>query len=87
MDEGRLPLKKYQEYKRWKATQTISSVGSKGNRKYRSREPKHIFGEKFVRAVFNSVYEGKVTLSKASKYLDGLSLKDMHQLGEYLIGN
>ena len=54
-----------------------------GSRKYRYREPKHIFGDPFVRTVLDAVNARHVTLAKASSYLDGLKIKDLHQLEHY----
>ena len=51
-----------------------------GTRMYRHREPKHIFGDRFVRTVLNSLSARRITLSKASGYLDGLKIADVHEL-------
>lgn len=87
LDEGRLPQSKYAAYKSWWNSQGSAAEDAKGSRKYRHREPKHIFGGEFVRVVIGSMQAGKVTLNKASKYLDGISIRDLHQLEAHLAGH
>ena len=73
----------YQNYRRWLDQQHISDeVG--GSRKYRYREPLHIFGEKFVKTVLDAVHSENLTISRASDYLDGLKIKDVHELERYV---
>lgn len=53
-------------------------------RTYRHREPMNIFGKPFVYAVFDSLHNKKITLSKASTYLDNLKITDVRQLEQYV---
>jgi len=57
-----------------------------GSRAYRNREPRHIFGDTFVRTVLDSLYARHITLAKASGYLDNLKIKDLHQLERLYAG-
>jgi hypothetical protein len=57
-----------------------------GSRKYRHREPKHVFGDTFVRTVLDALNARHITLAKASSYLDSLKIKDLHQLERYYAG-
>lgn len=53
-------------------------------RTYRHREPMNVFGKPFVYAVFDSLHNKKITLSKASTYLDNLKITDVRQLEQYV---
>lgn len=79
MDVGRLPQSKYKAYRQWR-DQLVITQDDGGSRMYRHREPKHIFGDTFVRTVLDSLYARQITLAKASSYLDSLKIKDLHQL-------
>jgi len=54
---------------------------------YRHREPRHIFGDRYVRTVLNSLSARRISLSKASSYLDGLKIADVHELERHLAGS
>ncbi len=85
LDEGRLSQDKYLEYRAWRKSQTPKESTS-GTRQYRYREPKNIFGENYVRAVLQSLQNGKLSLYKASKSLDGISVKNLRQLESHITG-
>ncbi|MBA3022944.1 MAG: ImmA/IrrE family metallo-endopeptidase [Sideroxydans sp.] len=85
LDAGRLPQSRYEAYRHWCRQVPIVEEG-RGSRKYRNREPMHIFGDTFVRAVLDSLYARHITLAKASGYLDNLTIKDLHQLERYYAG-
>lgn len=79
MDAGRLSEALYRAYRKWRSA-SICPQDESGNRMYRHREPKHIFGDKFVRTVFDALNAKQITLARASDYLDGLKITDLHQL-------
>ena len=83
---GRLTQATYQAYRAWslEAGQNIKEEG--GTRMYRHREPKHIFGDRFVRTVLNSLSARRITLSKASSYLDSIKIADVHELERHYAG-
>lgn len=85
LDSGRLSQRQYQEYRRWRE-RSLTSQTESGSRLYRHREPKHVFGDPFVRTVLDALNARHVTLAKASSYLDGLKIKDLHQLERYYAG-
>jgi Zn-dependent peptidase ImmA (M78 family) len=85
LDAGRLPQGRYEAYRQWVAQVPIIEEGG-GSRAYRNREPRHIFGDTFVRTVLDSLYARHITLAKASGYLDNLKIKDLHQLERYYAG-
>lgn len=85
LDEGRLSQDKYREYRAWRKKQSPKELLS-GTRQYRHREPKNIFGENYVRAVLQSLQSGKLSLYKASKSLDGISVKNLRQLESHITG-
>jgi len=85
LDAGRLPQNQYEAYRQWRA-QTVLTQEERGSRKYRNREPKHIFGDTFVRTVLDALYAKHITLAKASSYLDSLKIKDLHQLERHYAG-
>lgn len=79
LDVGRLPPSQYTAYRQWRATLPIQEPAS-GTRMYRYREPKHVFGDTFVRTVLDALNARHITLARASSYLDSLKIKDLHQL-------
>jgi Zn-dependent peptidase ImmA (M78 family) len=79
LDGGRLSQQEYVAYRRWRDGLPSEEADS-GTRMYRHREPKSIFGDNFVRTVLGALNGRHITLSKASSYLDGLSLNDLHKL-------
>lgn len=85
LDTGRLPQTRYTAYREWWGQQPVS-VGDGGNRMYRHREPKHVFGDTFVRTVLDALNARHITLAKASGYLDSLKIKDLHQLERHYAG-
>ena len=85
LDTGRLPQSQYAAYRQWRAQPDTQQTDS-GSRMYRHREPKHVFGDTFVRTVLDALNARHVTLAKASSYLDSLKIKDLHQLEHYYAG-
>ncbi|MBB5199841.1 ImmA/IrrE family metallo-endopeptidase [Glaciimonas immobilis] len=85
LDSGRLSQQQYAAYRRWHAGLQVPQLDG-GSRAYRSREPIHIFGDTFVRAVLGALSRRRITLSKASNYLDGLKINDLHQLEKHYAG-
>jgi Zn-dependent peptidase ImmA (M78 family) len=85
LDEGRLSEKDYVKYREWSEKRQLNRVDS-GVRTYRYREPKHLFGDGYVRAVLGALTAGHITLNKASTYLDNLKITDLHQLERHYAG-
>jgi Zn-dependent peptidase ImmA (M78 family) len=85
LDAGRLPQSQYTAYRQWRAKLPILEAES-GTRMYRYREPKHVFGDTFVRTVLDALNARHITLAKASTYLDSLKIKDLHQLENLYAG-
>lgn len=85
LDNGRLPYQKYAAYRAWRAGLQFPQIDG-GSRAYRNREPKHIFGDTFVRTVLGALSGRRITLAKASSYLDGLKINDLHQLERHYAG-
>ena len=79
LDAGRLNQNNYRAYRVWRASQSIRKDDG-GSRIWRHREPRHLFGDPFVRTVLDSLSANHITLNKASSYLDNLKIKDVHQL-------
>lgn len=79
LDAGRLTNSQYVAYRNWRAA-SVKSISESGNRKYRHREPRHVFGNVFVRTVLDALDARHITLAKASSYLDNLKISDLHQL-------
>ncbi len=84
-DAGRLSNQLYDAYRHWRR-QIAPTTEEGGARLYRHREPVHIFGDTYVRTVLNSLSARKLTLAKASTYLDSLKIKDLHQLERFYAG-
>lgn len=78
----------YQEYIDYKnaqlAKEATKTRSSPIPRTYRHREPMNVFGKPFVYAVFDSLHNKKITLAKASTYLDNLKIKDVRQLEQHV---
>ncbi len=85
LDAGRLSQNQYLAYRQWRS-QSPTKKTDGGSREWRHREPKHIFGDTFVRTVLDSLNERQITLAKASSYLDSLKIKDLHQLQRHYAG-
>jgi len=85
LDAGRLQQSQYTAYRQWRAKLPILEAES-GTRMYRYREPKHVFGDTFVRTVLDALNARHITLAKASTYLDNLKIKDLHQLENLYAG-
>lgn len=85
LDVGRLPQSEYQSYRQW-WRQSRPFPEGRGNRQYRYREPKHIFGNTFVRTVLDALNAQHITLAKASSYLDNLKIQDLHKLERHCVG-
>jgi Zn-dependent peptidase ImmA (M78 family) len=82
LDAGRLTQDQYIAYRQWRSNQPFPEQGG-GSRMYRHREPSHIFGDTFVRTVLDALNSRYITLAKASSYLDGLKVNDLHELERY----
>jgi hypothetical protein len=85
LDAGRLPQSQYAAYRQWRAQLAVTPEDG-GTRMYRHREPKHVFGDTFVRTVLDALNARHITLAKASSYLDSLKIKDLHQLERHYAG-
>ena len=87
LDSGRLPRQDYLNYRAWRALPVAAIVeAGRGARIYRHREPKHIFGDRFVRTILDALSSQRITLAKASSYLDGLKVSDVHELERHYAG-
>lgn len=83
LNAERITKSQYTAYKQWKEEMPIIQKDG-GNRLNRYREPKHVFGDTFVRTVFDALDARHITLAKASSYLDNLKIKDLHQLERHI---
>ena len=86
LDSGRLTQEKYAAYRAHVRGLVVEDDDSGGNRSYRHREPKHIFGDMFVRTVLSAFGARRITATKACSYLDGLKLTDLHSLERHVAG-
>ena len=85
MDSRRLPRQLYAAYRQWRKEQQAEDKDG-GNRAYRHREPKHVFGDVYVRTVLDALSGKRISLSKACSYLDNLKIKDVHLLERHYAG-
>jgi Zn-dependent peptidase ImmA (M78 family) len=83
LDSNRLPAARYTSYRQWWRENWKPPSSEGGVRTYRHREPIHIFGDKFVRTVLDALNARQITLAKASSYLDGIKIGDVHKLEQY----
>ena len=86
LDAGRLPQERYTAYRAHVRSLLFDEYEATGSRAYRHREPKHIFGDKFVRTVLDALNAHRITATKACSYLDGLKLTDLHSLERHVAG-
>jgi Zn-dependent peptidase ImmA (M78 family) len=86
LDAGRLSADQYSEYRAFVRTLAFDDDDATGSRAYRYREPKHIFGDRFVRTVLSAFGAQRITATKACAYLDGLKLNDLHNLERHVAG-
>lgn len=85
LDVSRLSRSQYQAYRQWREEMRWPETEG-GSRQYRHREPRHIFGDTFVRTVLGALHARSVTLTKASSYLDSLKIQDLHRLERFYAG-
>ena len=82
---GRIGWDEYSAYRDIKERQRANwqhGERRSGGKRVRHREPVQIFGPAYVGTVMNALHEGVITISKASKYLDGLKVGDIRKLQE-----
>jgi Zn-dependent peptidase ImmA (M78 family) len=84
LDAGRLPQERYTAYRAYRRGLSFDDDEGGGSREYRHREPKHIFGDRYVRTVLGALHARRITATKACAYLDGLKLTDLHSLEQHL---
>ncbi len=85
LDSGRLSQADYGAYRSWRQG-IVPATGEGGSRLYRHREPKHLFGDNFVKAVLDAVASRYITITKASQYLDNLKTSDLQKLEQFYAG-
>lgn len=85
MDTGRLSNAAYAAYRQWSQQRAIPEKKG-GSREHRNREPRHIFGDGYVRTVLEAMNARRITLAKASSYLDNLKISDLHKLERFYAG-
>lgn len=86
MDTDRLPREEYASYRDWQGQQPVPPLEGQAVRTYRYREPTHLFGTAFVRTVLDSLISRKITLTRASAYLDDIKVADVHKLERHYAG-
>lgn len=86
LEVGRLKRQSYEAYRSWQNEQRYEEKEG-GTRIYRHREPRHILGDKYVKVIFEALEKQKITITKASKYLDNLKLTDLRELERYCASN
>lgn len=82
----RLSKENYLAYRRYAKRHESETEDASGGSRYRSREPKHVFGEPFVRLVLDAVNAQRITLNRASTYLDSLKISDLKMLEQHCAG-
>lgn len=83
IEAGRIDRSVYANYREWIRRRPVVTRDSGGSRMYRHREPRHILGDRYVRVVLEALNEKRISLTKASKFLDGLKVQDLQKLGDY----
>ncbi len=84
VETGRLPQSVVDDYRAWwRVRPQVQAGDESGSRAYRFREPRHLFGDRYVRTVLGALSARRISLNKASDYLDGLKLSDLHKLERF----
>jgi Zn-dependent peptidase ImmA (M78 family) len=68
------------EYDRFRSLPVPSLPEQDGGRRIRYREPRKILGDAYVRTVLTALYDERITLAKASTYLDNIRVSDLRML-------
>lgn len=84
LDAGRLSQDVYTKFRAHVQGLVFNDEEGGGSRAYRHREPKHIFGDSYVRTVLTALDARRITTTKACLYLDGLKLSDLHSLERHV---
>lgn len=84
LDTGRIQPADYNAYRNWRSSIPAPESEPGGNRTFRHREPLHIFGQGYVQTVLDALNERRITLPKASSYLDNLKVEDLHSLERHV---
>ncbi len=82
LSSHRVSQGEYDDYKYWVSSRQ-DVENAEGVRLYRHREPRNIFGDRYVRSVLEALDQERITINKASKFLDGLKLSDIRKLESY----
>jgi Zn-dependent peptidase ImmA (M78 family) len=75
-----------EEYELFKALPVPSRKPREGGARYRFSEPRKVLGDPFVRSVLSAYYDDRITLTRASTYLDGLKIPDLRKLEKAYAG-
>jgi len=83
LDAGRIAIGDYEGYREWRSAQPQRHP-SGGNRSGRFKEPVQLFGRPYVRAVLTALRARRISLNKASGFLDNLRVNDVFRLEKHL---
>jgi Zn-dependent peptidase ImmA (M78 family) len=81
LDTQRLPQALYTEYRAMVKQRVVATTD--GGMRHRFGEPRHIFGNAYVRTVLGALSAREITLNKASTYLDNIKIADLHKLEKH----
>jgi Zn-dependent peptidase ImmA (M78 family) len=81
LDTQRLPKELYSEYRAWVKQRVVVPADMAVRHRY--SEPRHVFGNAYVRTVIGALSAREITLNKASSYLDNLKIDDLHKLEKF----
>ena len=80
LDSGRLSQAEYRDYRAWRQSLPAAENESDGGTRHRHHEPRHIFGDAYVRTVLDALSSRHISLSKACGYLDHIKVPYVHKL-------
>lgn len=72
----------YNDYRQFQSEQKFKPRS--GGKRYRYKEPLNIFGSKYVKLVFDSLHQDRITLSRASTLLDHLKIDYLKTLENHV---
>ena len=81
LDSQRLTQALYADYRAMVKQRPVEV--NDGGMRHRFGEPRHIFGDAYVRTVLGALNAREITLNKASSYLDNININDLHKLEKH----
>ena len=80
IDEHKIGNSVYSSFDSWQKANPIILPEPRQVKRHRHSEPLRIFGRKFVSLVLDALSHQRLSMNKASSFLDNIQIKDIHKL-------